>query len=290
MSDHIVAVQIPLEMIRHLLPQQFQQQNQQGAVPDVPNTPAVTSACAAFYANEFAPFISNIAPKHGWTQEQVATLSTELVLALAAKAVVVDTMSVSLPYKLDLCWHEILLETALYRSFCNDVSRRFLDHTTVSAADSVESKLARVVQLYAIRRTLYGGISPFDAWSWSPDEGDVVVSPVAQRPNKRGKGRSKKRDRVVVEPVVPVVTEDNLLKGTFLLFCKSLQGRTVPFDVSRNMTVGTFKRYLQVKEGITADHQRIIYAGRQLEDARTFEDYNIVIPSTIHLVLRCAGC
>uniref|UniRef100_A0A6C0C926 Ubiquitin-like domain-containing protein n=1 Tax=viral metagenome TaxID=1070528 RepID=A0A6C0C926_9ZZZZ len=84
----------------------------------------------------------------------------------------------------------------------------------------------------------------------------------------------------------PYVYEPN---SPMQIYVKLLSGKTITIDTNCDCLIDQIKEYIQNKEGIPSGQQRLIYAGKQLEDGRTIADYKIKPECTIHQVERLRG-
>ncbi|KAK1401940.1 Ubiquitin [Heracleum sosnowskyi] len=80
------------------------------------------------------------------------------------------------------------------------------------------------------------------------------------------------------------------ISGGMRICVKDLTGKTITLDVGTSDTIGVVKARIQGREGTPPQLQKLIFAGKVLEDDRTLDDYNIKGDSTLFLISRLLGC
>lgn len=117
------------------------------------------------------------------------------------------------------------------------------------------------------------------------DDGDTVAPAVELPPAKQHAVMSvvEKAIQNFAPPTVVSVAE-------YVLHVKTLTGKTISVSVNPHATVEALKDRIWDREGIPSDQQRLIYAGRQMEDTRLLvRDYGVSHDAVVHLVLRIRG-
>ena len=77
--------------------------------------------------------------------------------------------------------------------------------------------------------------------------------------------------------------------GGFQIFVKGLMGEVHTVVINDSDTILTLKKYIEFVTLIPTSQQRLLFAGKQLEESKTLYEYGIMKESTIHLILRLSG-
>ena len=76
------------------------------------------------------------------------------------------------------------------------------------------------------------------------------------------------------------------MSGNNQIFIETLTGKKFSLDVKPSETIKNIKAKIQDREGIPAEKQKLVFAGRILEDNTTLADYNIEMESIVYLIIK----
>lgn len=80
-----------------------------------------------------------------------------------------------------------------------------------------------------------------------------------------------------------------LICDDFPIQIRSLTGNETRVTVHHKMLVSELKELIEKQDQTAFDQQRLVYNGKQLEDERTLDYYNIIQDTVVHIILRIRG-
>lgn len=183
---------------------------------------------------------------------------------------------------IDAVWHAVLLDTRRYQALCG---KKFIHHNPDGAAASDAAERAQRYNRTrsVLRESLHTELDK-EIWPDAADAQPEAAAEVVPVPVSNGRKRKVSAKAAATPP------KKESKKDKFQVLVKTLTGMILSFRVDRETTVLQLKTLFQEKGGVPVVQQRMIFAGRELEDERTMADYNIGIGATLHLVLRLGGC
>jgi len=166
-----------------------------------------------------------------------------------------DAIKLSPAPMIDTVWHAHVLMSKDYIPFCNSICGQYIHHDPFGEFDKSEKSVRyqRTIEWLHINHN-YGLNNDI----WYSDES---------------------REHFFVTS-----------KDSFQIFAKSHNGKTFAFRVNTDTKIWMLKVKLYYKTQICPDSMRLIFAGKCLDNSKTFGEYNIDVDTTLHLVLRLSGC
>jgi len=185
--------------------------------------------------------------------------------------------------EMDQVWHAHILDTRLYMEACAAMGAKdaFVHHDP-HGGDDPDVQRARRAFTKAAFTKCYDGLP---ASKWPPTAMEIIEGAGLHTDDE------EEDDSDDEGPVRPAKRPRPRSDDAIMIFVKTMDGRTITLRaLSKDTTVKAVKALLHAAGEAPPEEQRIVFAGKQLEDDRTMDDYNIQALSTLYMTMRLRGC
>lgn len=190
-----------------------------------------------------------------FTEDESNKIVKELIRGLICKDEMKDykfPFKLSFPTKIDLAWHYAILNTEMYKTFCDTFFNEFINHSTTTNNDTAQERNNRILKTMECYKKIFREHGPKDLWFL--EEEDIKV------------------------------------ETNFDIIIKIYPDKILNLEVSENHLVKNLKEMIHKNGYANPEHQRLIYSGKDLSDNQFLKDCGIQAGSTVHQLLKLRGC
>lgn len=178
---------------------------------------------------------------------------------------------------IDQIWHTHILKTKNYSDMCFKAFGKFFHHDPDSIHYKKEERYERTLNAY---RDVFREDPPRHIWH-STEE---MLKKEKETEEKKAK------HKVEVNNAVEKYYKEKNDKDVKNIFIKSLSGKNTIFNFHLDANIGYIKKVYEAIEGIPACQLRLLWAGKELDEELTLNDYEIKNEATLHILMRLIGC
>lgn len=180
----------------------------------------------------------------------------------------------------------VFFQQLKFLKFTSDITR-FVSQLINSMREKIRELFGQIEIQISEEQLILLMESPTDTFNSFMIWRDYFINIMNEK--QRGKYRENYRNKFIPFEELISFSKSFYSNNSFIVYINSLSGHSIDILITHQMSIEEMKMIIQQKDGIPIDQQRLIFAGKQLDDSMLVGMYNITKESNINLILRLRG-